>query len=381
VTAAPPPTAIRVRFSPLDREFGERRDAVDSAIARVVKSGRFILGEEVSAFEREFAAYLGVADAVGCANGTEAIALALLAAGARPEDSVIVPANACVPVAAGVRLAGARLRLADVDPETLTLDTASVEQAIGTETRFLLAVHLYGEIADLDGLAQLARRKNLILIEDCAQSHGASWKGRRAGSFGRAAAFSFYPTKNLGAYGDGGAVATDDPALAARLRELRQYGWSRRDHSEIEGRNSRLDEMQAAILREKLPVLDAGNARRREIAATYDAAFADLPLTLLSPRPGSVPAAHLYPVRTRRRDALREALTGAGVETAIHYPTPIHLQPAYASLGRRPGDFPVSEEACETVLSLPVHPLLEDREIEVVASGVRAFFSAGPASP
>lgn len=380
MTTAPSPAALRVRFSPLDTEYAAHREAVDGAIGRVLTSGRFILGEEVSAFEREFAAYLGVAETVGCANGTEAIALALLATGVAPEDSVIVPANACVPVAAGVRLAGARLRIADVDPETLTLDVASAERAIGSETRFLLAVHLYGGIADLDGLAQLARDRGLTLIEDCAQSHGASWEGRRTGSFGRAAAFSFYPTKNLGAYGDGGAVATDDPAVAARLRQIRQYGWLRRDYSEIEGRNSRLDEMQAAILREKLPALDAGNTRRREIAAAYDAAFADLPLNLLRRRPGSVSAAHLYPVRTRRRDALRETLAAAGVETGIHYPTPIHLQPAYASLGHRRGDFPVSEEACETVLSLPLYPFLEDRQIDAVVAGVRAFFSAGPTS-
>jgi dTDP-4-amino-4,6-dideoxygalactose transaminase len=368
----------RVPFAALDADYRARRDVIDAAVARVLASGWFILGEEVAAFESAFAEFLGVAHVVACANGTEAIALALLAAGAQPGDVVLLPANACVPVIAGIRLAGAQPRLCDVDPETLTLDAARAERAGTAGARFLLPVHLYGGVADVASLAALAAREGLTLLEDCAQSHGATYQGRATGGFGRAAAFSFYPTKNLGAYGDGGAVATGDPEVAQRLRRLRQYGWSRRDHAEEEGRNSRLDEMQAAILRAKLPFLAAENARRRELGTLYDAAFADLPLRLLRVRDGAVPVHHLYAVRTERRDALRAHLAARGVETAIHYPTPLHLQPAYAFLGGRVGDFPVSEEACATVLSLPMHPFLSDAQTETVIGAVREFFGARP---
>ncbi len=367
-------TPVRVPFGSLDHDYRKRRDAIDSAILRVLAGGRFILGEEVAAFERELALYVGVARTVGCASGTDAIALGLLAAGVRADDEVLLPANACVPVAAGVRLTGARPRLADVDSDTLTLGRAEAERAATPRVRFLLAVHLYGGVADVEGLRELARETGRILVDDCAQSLGASANGGKAGSFGAAAAFSFYPTKNLGAYGDAGAVATGDPELARRVERLRQYGWSRRDYSEVEGRNSRMDELQAAVLRAKLPLLEADNARRREIAKRYDDALASLPLAVLRRRPGSLPAPHLYPVRTLARDELARHLSSRGVETAIHYPVPLHLQPAYAFLGHRRGDFPVSEDACETVLSLPMYPTLSDAQLDVVVSGVREFF-------
>jgi dTDP-4-amino-4,6-dideoxygalactose transaminase len=354
---------------------------VDTAIGRVLDRGRFVLGEEVEGFERELAEYLGVSRAVACASGTDAIAIALLAAGAGPDDEVLLPANACVPVIAGVRLAGARPRLADVDPTTLTLSRVEVERALTPRVRFLLAVHLYGGVAEVDGLRDLASRLGLMLIEDCAQSLGASAHGRLAGSFGKAAAFSFYPTKNLGAYGDAGAVATDDPGIAQRAERLRQYGWSRRDFSEIEGRNSRMDELQAAILRAKLPVLEEDNERRRYIARRYDEALGDLPLLLLRARSGATSAPHLYPVRTAVREALRDHLFARGIETAIHYPVPLHLQPAYGFLGHREGDFPVSEEACRTVLSLPIYPTLGNEQVEAVVSEVRDFFSRTPLTP
>ncbi|MDQ6893396.1 MAG: DegT/DnrJ/EryC1/StrS family aminotransferase [Acidobacteriota bacterium] len=347
------------------------RAEIEAAAMRVLRSGRFILGTEVEAFERELAAFLGVRFVVACGNGTDAIALMLTAAGAKPGDEVLVPANACVPVAAGVRLAGADLRFCDVDPATLTMDAASAARAIAPQTRFVLTVHLYGGVADVDGLAELARTRGLTLLEDCAQSHGASFRGRPTGTFGLAAAFSFYPTKNLGAYGDGGAVATDDAAVAERLRRVRQYGWTTRDRAEVEGRNSRLDELQAAILRAKLPALENANARRRVIARRYDDAFPGTPVTTLAAREGSVPAAHLYPIRIARRDALRSGLESRGIETAVHYPLPLHLQPAYAFVGGRPGDFPVSESACETILSLPLRPSLSDADVDAVAGAVR----------
>ncbi len=364
-------------FGALALDYREKKSAIDAAIARVLTRGWFILGEEVAAFEEAFAKFLGVPHVVACGNGTEAIALALRALGAGPNDGVLLPANTCVPTLAGVRMAGAKPVLADVDPETLTLDAASVERALTPEVRFILPVHLYGGIADLPGLTPLAATKRLTIVEDCAQSHGALFQGRAAGSFGLAAAFSFYPSKNLGAYGDGGAVATGDARVAGALRQLRQYGWSRRDYAEREGWNSRLDELQAAILSARLPFLANENARRIEIAGRYDAAFAALPLRLLATRPGAVPARHLYPVRLEKRDALREHLQARGIETAVHYPVPLHLHPAYAFLGKCQGDFPVSEAACETVVSLPTHPMLTDAQVEAVVEAVRAFFEAG----
>jgi dTDP-4-amino-4,6-dideoxygalactose transaminase len=369
--------APRVAFGALADDYRGKRAAIDVGIARVLERGWFVLGEEVARFEEEFARAIGVAHVVACANGTEAIALALAAAGATPRDEVVLPANTCTPTLAGVRQAGAKPILADVDPGTLTLDTAAAERAAGPATRFLLPVHLYGGVADLDGLGALAQRRGLTLIEDCAQSHGASFRGRSTGGFGRAAAFSFYPSKNLGAYGDGGAVATSDAGVAQELRRLRQYGWSRRDYAEREGWNSRLDEIQAAILRAKLPFLERENARRREIAERYDAAFEGLPLEILRSRPESSPARHIDPVRLPERDAFREHLSARGVETGVHYPVPLHLHPAYAFLGCRKGDFPVSEAACETVVSLPIYPGLSDDQVDAVIAAARDFFE-GP---
>jgi dTDP-4-amino-4,6-dideoxygalactose transaminase len=374
LTGTAAPASVRVPFGSLDADYRRRKDEIDAAVARVLSRGRFILGEEVEAFERELAESVGVPHVVACASGTDAIAIALGALGASEEDEVVVPTNACVPVAAGVRLAGAQLRLSDADPATLTLSRAGAESVLGPRSRFLLAVHLYGGLADVDGLGALAGERGLLLLEDCAQSLGALFSGGPAGSFGRAAAFSFYPTKNLGAYGDAGAVATSDARVAERARRLRQYGWTRRDFSELEGRNSRMDEIQAAILRAKLPFLDEDNARRREIAGRYDEAFRDLPLALLSLRPGSVAAPHLYAVRTPSRDALRSHLSSRGIETGIHYPLPLHLQPAYAFLGHARGDFPVSEAASETLLSLPLYPTLSAEQVEAVISAVREFF-------
>jgi dTDP-4-amino-4,6-dideoxygalactose transaminase len=366
--------APRVAFGALREDYAEKRSAIDAAVARVLERGWFILGEEVARFEEEFARWLGVAHVVACANGTEAIALALQAAGAKPGDEVLVPANTCGPTLAGVRLSGASPRLCDVDPDTLTLDAARAEAAWTPAVRFVLPVHLYGGVADSSGLRDLAAKRGALVVEDCAQSHGASAGGKMTGGLGATAAFSFYPTKNLGAYGDGGAVATGDASAADRLRQLRQYGWSRRDYAQREGWNSRLDEIQAAILRAKLPALSGENARRREIAGRYDAAFGVLPLRLLRVREGTVPSRHLYPVRVERRDAFQAHLSERGVETRIHYPVPLHLQPAYAFLGHRRGDFPVSESACDSVVSLPIYPTLADAQVEAVIAAVSEFF-------
>jgi dTDP-3-amino-3,4,6-trideoxy-alpha-D-glucose transaminase len=369
--------APRVAFGSLREDYAEKRAAIDAAVARVLSSGWFILGEEVARFEEEFARWLGVEHAVACANGTEAIALALQAAGLRAGDEVMLPANTCVPTLSGVRLAGGTPRLCDVDPDTLTMDAAHAEAAWAPSVRFLLPVHLYGGVADCEGLLALAARRGATLVEDCAQSHGASWREGMTGSLGRAAAFSFYPTKNLGAYGDGGAVTTADASLAGRLRQLRQYGWSRRDFAASEGWNSRLDEMQAAILRVKLASVSEENLRRRRIADRYDAAFAGLPLRLLRTREATVPSRHLYPVRVERREAFQAHLAAAGIETRIHYPVPLHLHPAYAFLGHRRGDFPVSEAACDSVVSLPLYPAIADAQVDAVIAAVRDFFGVG----
>ena len=369
--------AVRVPFGALARDYAGRRAAIDAAVSRVLARGWFILGEEVAGFEEEFARWLGVEHVVACANGTEALALALAAAGARPTDEVIVPANTCGPTLAGVRLAGARPRLCDVDSETLTMDAAHADAAWSPAVRFVLPVHLYGGVADCEGLLALAASRGATLIEDCAQSHGASLGERLTGSFGAASAFSFYPTKNLGAYGDGGAVATGDAALAQRLRQLRQYGWSRRDFAQREGWNSRLDELQAAILRVKLTTVDAENARRRAIADRYDEAFAALPLRRLLARPGSRPARHLYPIRVERRDAFQAHLLAHGIETGVHYPVPLHLQPAWSFLGHRRGDFPVSEAACDSVVSLPLYPTLSEAQVDAVVGAVTRFYPSG----
>ena len=371
-------TAVRVPFGALALDYQEKRAAIDAGIARVLGRGWFVLGEEGATFEKAFAKFLGASHVVGCANGTEAIALALRALGAEPEEEIVLPANTCGPTLAGVRMAGVRPILADVDEDTLTLDRASAEKALTSATRFLLPVHLYGGLADVEGLTSLAASLGLTIVEDCAQSHGALLQGRAAGTFGAAASFSFYPSKNLGAYGDGGAVATSNPKVAERLAQFRQYGWTRRDFAEQEGWNSRLDEIQAAILSAKLPFLAKENARRLEIANRYDAAFSVLPLRLLRVRPGSVPARHIYPVRLEGRDAFREHLSGKGIETSVHYPVPLHLQPAYAFLGRKAGDFPVSEKACATVVSLPLHAALTNEQVEMVIAAVLSFFEGRP---
>jgi dTDP-4-amino-4,6-dideoxygalactose transaminase len=326
-------------------------------------------GAAVEEFERAWAEYCGAAHAVGVASGTDALELALRAGGVGPGDEVITAANTCVPTVAAIVSAGATPVLADVDPHTRTLDPDSVAAAIGPRTRALVPVHLYGRCADMDALGALAREHGLLVVEDAAQAHGAEVGGRRAGTLGDAAAFSFYPTKNLGALGDAGAVVTDDAALAERARMLRSYGEREQYRSELEGRNSRLDTLQAALLRAKLPHLDRWTARRRAIAAHYAEALAELPLALPDEPDGGVHAFHLYVVRTADRDGLRDALARAGVGTLVHYPRAVHEHPAYAPLRR---ELPVSEALAREVLSLPLYPELADGEVEAVTAAVLA---------
>lgn len=361
----------------LRRQYESIREEIQQAIVRVLERGRFILGEEVAAFEHEFVAFCGVAYAVGVGSGTEALQLALRACGIGPGDEIITVSHTAVATVAAIEMAGARPVLVDVDPRRYTIDPAKVEEQITASTRAILPVHLYGCPADMVSLLEIARRHHLLVIEDCTQAHGALYKGRPVGSWGDLAAFSFYPTKNLGAYGDGGAVVTHNPVLAERVRLLREYGWAERYVSHIKGMNSRLDEIQAAILRVKLRHLEAWNKRRRQIAAMYQEHLADAAsrwgLTLPEEPEGARHVYHLYVVRHPRRDALRRFLEERGIGTLIHYPVPVHLQPAYADLRYREGSLPVTEALSREVLSLPMYPELTDAEVRMVSEALREF--------
>jgi dTDP-4-amino-4,6-dideoxygalactose transaminase len=358
----------------LAASYAAHRAAIDAAVRRVLESGWYILGKEVAAFEAAFAAYVGAAHGVGVANGTDALALALRAVGVGPGDLVATVSHTAVATVAAVEIVGARPLLVDIEPDTFTMDPASLERALRQapgRVAAILPVHLYGQAADVAAIADLAHRHGAALVEDCAQAHGARLDGRRLGTFGAAACFSLYPTKNLGALGDGGIVTTSDPAVAKSLRELREYGWRERYVSHVAGVNSRLDELQAAILAAKLPALDAENARRAAIAARYDAGLAGKGLVLPARRPGASHVFHQYVVRSPERDALRERLKAAGIGTNVHYPVPVHLQPAYR--GRAliaPGGLPASEAASREVLSLPMYPQLADADVARVV----AFF-------
>lgn len=363
-----------VGFCDLRAEYLALKDELDAAIAEVAASGRFILGPQVQEFEKEFASYLGVRFAIACANGTEAIALALLAAGLKPGDEVLAPANTCVPTIAGIRLAKCTPVLMDVSDRELLCDVTAARRVLTDRTRGIVPVHLYGSSCDGTALRRFSDECRLAMVEDCAQSHGAKFDGQMTGSFGHAAAFSFYPTKNLGALGDGGAIVTNDEAVAETVRALRVYGQNHLGRYSIEGWNSRLDELQAAILRVKLRHLDAHNAVRARIANRYSEAFADVDLQLPRHLDLSQPVHHLYPIRTTRRDDLRRHLANRGVETLVHYETPVHMHPAFRFLGYSEGDFPVSEEACKTLLSLPLHPAMSQSSIANVVLAVREFF-------
>ncbi len=357
----------------LKLQYQSIKPEIDAAIARVLGRGWFILGEEVAAFEAEFAAYCGAKYCVGGGSGTEAIHLALRAAGVQPGDEVITVASAGVPGVAAIELAGGRPVFVDVEPDTLNMDPERIAAAIPRRTRAILPVHLYGHPADLDPILEIARQHELAVVEDAAQAHGAQYKGRRVGSIATVGVFSFYPTKNLGAYGDGGAIVTNDTDIAHRARLLRQYGWRQQYQSVMRGTNSRLDELQAAILRVKLRHLEKWTARRRELAQRYTQLLADSGLQLPQPKPYANHVFHLYVVRSAQRDALREHLRQAGIGTSIHYPLPAHLQPAYADLGGRPGDLPVTEQAAREVLSLPLYPELTDEQVAEVCNRVSSF--------
>ncbi len=356
----------RVLFNDLRPQYAAIREEIDAAVRRVLERGWFILGPEVEAFEAEFAAYCGARYAVGVGSGTEALHLALWACGVGPGDEVVTVAHTAVPTINAISLTGARPVFVDVDPVTYTMDPAAAAAAITPRTRALLPVHLYGHPADMAPLQALAQRHGLWLIEDAAQAHGAEYRGTRVGRLGHLAAFSFYPTKNLGAYGDGGMVVTDDAALAERLRLLRNYGQTDRYHHQVEGLNSRLDELQAAVLRVKLRHLEAWTAARRERAARYAAGLPGVRTP--TEAPGARHVYHLYAVHVPQRAQVQERLAAAGIGTLVHYPIPAHLQPAYAHLGVPRGALPVTERLADEELSLPMYAELPLEQVDYVAA-------------
>lgn len=360
-----------IPFCDLSRQHAVLGEQLEHAIHRVLERGRFVLGDEVESFEAEFAAYLGVRHAVGCGSGTAALELALRACGIGQGDEVVTVSHTAVATVAAIELVSARPVLVDVEPGTYTMDATCAEQALSAKTRALLPVHLYGQPANLDPLLALARRHGIPLIEDCCQAHGAEYGGLKLGAIGTLGCFSFYPTKNLGAIGDAGMVVTSDDRLAERLRLLRQYGWSERYVSSAKGTNSRLDELQAAILRVKLPYLDSWNERRLRLARLYDEMLTGSVVEPPTPGGHGQRVYHLYVVGCEQRDELRAYLHALGIETAIHYPIPVHLQPAYADLVQPLDALPVTESLQSRILSLPLYPELTEEEVITVATAIR----------
>ena len=365
----PPVPPVNVPFFDLAALNAEVGAELDAALARTRAATRSVLGPEVEAFEHEFAQFCGARHCVGVGNGLEALSLALRAAGVGPGDEVIVPSNTYIATWLAVSACGAAIVPVEPGPDGFNIDPAGVAAAVTPRTRAILPVHLYGEPADMDPLNAIAAKHGLFVLEDAAQAHGAKYKGRRTGALGSAGAFSFYPSKNLGALGDAGAVVTDDAELAGRIRALRNYGSTERYINPVQGGNSRLDEMQAACLRVKLPHLDGWNARRRQQAQAYRATLASTGLGLPYGARTDESVWHLFVVRSRERDRLQQALRTAGIDTLIHYPKPPHLQGAYAKLGFDKGAFPLAEALASEVLSLPIG---WDFDIQAIAQRIAA---------
>jgi dTDP-3-amino-3,4,6-trideoxy-alpha-D-glucose transaminase len=361
----------RLPFLSLVPREGEDAADVRAAIARVVARGWFVLGPEVEAFEHEFAAASGAAHAVAVGNGTDAIALILRALGIGRGDDVITSPLSAAYSALAILMAGARPVFVDIDPQRLTLDPARIAAAVGPRTRAILPVHLYGQPADMRAIERVAAAHDLAMVEDCCQAHLATCEGRPVGTIGVAGAFSFYPTKNLGALGDGGAIVTRDRALADRLRRLRNGGQTDRYHHQEAGVNSRLDDLQAAVLRARLPRLPGWTARRRALAARYRRQLGDAGVVDVPPERDAGHVYHLFVVRTAARGDLQAHLAAHGIETLIHYPVPIPRQPAMSDV--EPADCPIASRACDEVLSLPLHPALGDADVDRIAEAVHAF--------
>ena len=366
----------QVPFVDLAAQYSTIADEINETTSRIIQKADFILGREVRLFEEEFAAFSEARYAVGVDSGTSALELALRAYDIGPGDEVITAANSFIASALAISHAGATPVLVDVDPFTHTIDVTGIERAITSRTKAIIPVHLYGHPAHMDPIRKIAEQHGLIVIEDACQAHGARYKGRRAGSLGHAAAFSFYPGKNLGAYGDGGMVVTNDADIRKRLEMLRNYGQEEKYHHLTQGFNRRLDTLQAAVLRVKLKYLEKWNAARRWQAELYHRLLAGTALVLPSEAVGAQSVWHLYVIRTEHRDRLKEYLASRGIAAGIHYPVPIHLQPAYKNLGYKRGSFPVTEQYAQRILSLPMYAELTPELIEYVSKSILTFLSA-----
>ena len=365
----------KIPFLDLKAQYQSIKPEIDAAVASVLESCQFILGPEVASFEQEFAAYCGATECIALNSGTSALHLALLAAGVGPGDEVIAVPFTFVASVAAVIYTGARPVLIDIDPRSFTMDPAAIEAAITPRTKAILPVHLYGQTADMDPILEVARRHGLVVIEDAAQAHGAKYKGRSAGSIGDIGCFSFYPAKNLGAYGEGGAVTTNNAEYAQTIRRLRDWGTDRKYHHVLHGYNYRMEGFQGAILRVKLRHLEKWTEARRALAKKYNELLAGSGLNLPTEMPGMRHVYHLYTLRVEDRDGLQSALLAEGIQTAVHYAVPAHLQPAYSNLGYGRGSFPNAEAAADTVLSLPLYPELGERAATVVDQTVRKLAS------
>lgn len=372
---------VQVPLVDLAAQYTSITEEVNQAITKVLRRTDYILGRDVDLFEEEFAAFCEADYAVGVDSGTSALELALRAYGIGPGDEVITAANTFMATTLAISYTGATLVLVDIDPETYTIDLSGLERAITDRTKAIIPVHLYGHPADMDPLLEIARQHNLVVIEDACQAHGARYKGKRVGSFGHAAAFSFYPAKNLGAYGDGGLVVTNDAHVSESIRMLRNYGQREKYHHVVQGFNRRLDTLQAAVLRVKLKYLDAWNAARRQHAQLYRRLLTGNAVVVPTEMSYAESVWHLYVIRVADRSALSAYLADRGVATGIHYPIPIHLQPAYRDLGYKQGDFPVAEQYAEQILSLPMYAELTPGSIEYVAQAIRVFEAEYSAAP
>jgi len=363
-------TEVRLHPSNPLASYLAHKDEIDAAVGRVLNEGQYILGQEVSSFENEFAAYVGVRFGVGVGSGTEALYLALRTCGIGPGDEVITVSHTAVATVAAIELCGATPVMVDVNLSAYTIDPNQIKRATGKRTKAIVPVHLYGHPADMESILDIAHRHKLWVIEDCAQSHGATFGNRKTGAWGDVAAFSFYPTKNLGGMGDGGIVVTDDTELAKRVRLLREYGWRQRYISELPGLNSRLDELQAAILRVKLRYLDEENRKRQTLAAIYDEMLLSTTLNLPRCAPNATHVYHQYVARSKRRDELREFLGNRGIGTLVHYPFPVHRQPGYQGLVRCVGSMANTNTLTKEILSLPMYPELEPDMVRQVAKTI-----------
>lgn len=366
---------MQVPFGDLNRHYQAVKGDIDQAVQRVLESGWFVLGKEGSDFEKAFAGYIGARHAIGVGSGTEALHLGLVACGVGPGDEVLTVPNTAVPTLSAISFAGARPVFVDIDPHTFCMDAKAVEAAITPATRAIIPVHLYGNACHMEAIMAVANRHGLAVVEDACQAHGARFHGKTVGTFGAYGCFSFYPSKNLGAFGDGGMVVTDDDERAQQIILLRNYGQLERYYHEIKGFNSRLDEMQAAILAAQLPHLDRWNERRREIASLYNRTITHSDVTLPQQQEESWHVFHLYVIRSPQRDRLRQYLSENGIGTQIHYPVPCHRQNAYADLALAVGSYPVAEQMAREILSLPIYPEMSDAEVLHVAGIINRFQS------